>query len=200
MFNSARRSLLPAARSLVAAARIHGSAAAPAEAAGLAEAYKKVAPNLDVPATPLTYFKERAAISAAIPEKLTLNLSLPYTMPFTAKEVDSVIIPSTSGQMGVLPGHVPTIAELRPGLLTVLEGGSETKLFVSSGFAFIHGNSVLDVAAVDAVPLDQINAEEVKKGLAAANAKLNSASSDLEKAEAQISVDVHSALSSALGL
>ena len=51
--------------------------------------------------------------------------------------------------MGVLPGHVPTIAELQPGLLTVFEGAEEKKFFVSSGFAFIHSNSVLDVVAVE---------------------------------------------------
>ncbi|GJP46968.1 hypothetical protein CLOM_g6203 [Closterium sp. NIES-68] len=200
MFHSAKRVLLPAARAAAGVARIHGSAAAPAEAASLAEAYKRVAPQLDVPSTPTTYLKERPAVSATIPEKLTLNLSLPHAMPFSAKQVDSVIIPATSGQMGVLPGHVASIAELKPGLLTVIEGTTETKLFVSSGFAFVHPNSVLDVAAVDAVPLDQIDGEEVKKGLAAANAKVASATTDLEKAEAQISVDVHSALSAALGL
>ncbi|CAI6010966.1 unnamed protein product [Closterium sp. NIES-65] len=191
MFRSAKRVLLPAARAAAGVARIHGSAAASAESASLAEAYKRVAPQLDVPSTPLTYLKERPAVSAAIPEKLTLNLSLPHAMPYSAKEVDSVIIPATSGQMGVLPGHVASIAELKPGLLTVIEGTTETKLFVSSGFAFVHPNSVLDVAAVDAVPLDQIDGEEVKKGLAAAHAKVASASTDLEKAEAQISVDVH---------
>ncbi|CAI5461870.1 unnamed protein product [Closterium sp. Yama58-4] len=200
MFRSAKRVLLPAARAAAGVARIHGSAAASAESASLAEAYKRVAPQLDVPSTPLTYLKERPAVSATIPEKLTLNLSLPHAMPYSAKEVDSVIIPATSGQMGVLPGHVASIAELKPGLLTVIEGTTETKLFVSSGFAFVHPNSVLDVAAVDAVPLDQIDGEEVKKGLAAAQAKVASATTDLEKAEAQISVDVHSALSAALGL
>ncbi|GJU87132.1 ALP1-like protein [Tanacetum coccineum] len=36
--------------------------------------------------------------------------------------VDSVVIvPATTGQMGILPGHVPTIAELKPCLLSVHE-------------------------------------------------------------------------------
>lgn len=115
-------------------------------------------------------------------------------------QVDSVILPATSGQMGVLPGHVPSIAELKPGVLSVLEGSTETKYFVSSGFAFVNPNSVLDVCAVEAVPLDQLDPEEVKKGLAIYTAKVASADSDLDKAEAQIGVDVHSAMSFALGL
>ena len=115
-------------------------------------------------------------------------------------QVDSVIIPATSGQMGVLPGHVPAICELKPGVLSITEGSTETKYFVSSGFAFIHPNSVLDLAAIEAVPLDQIDGEEVKKGLALYTSKVATANTDLEKAEAQIGLDVHSALGSALGL
>lgn len=109
-----------------------------------------------------------------------------------------VIVPATTGQMGVLPGHVSTIAELKPGLLSVHEGSDVTKYFVSSGFAFIHANSVADIVAVEAVPLDNIDLSQVQKGLADFTQKLSSASSDLEKAEAQIGVDVHSALNVAL--
>lgn len=109
-----------------------------------------------------------------------------------------VIVPATTGQMGVLPGHVATIAELKPGVLSVHEGNEVTKYFLSSGFAFIHANSIADIIAVDAVPLDRIDASLVQKGLQDFTQKLSSASTDLEKAEAQIGVDVHSALNSAL--
>lgn len=113
-------------------------------------------------------------------------------------QVDMVMVPATTGQMGVLPGHVPTIAELKPGVLSVHEGSDVTKYFVSSGFAFIHANSVADIVAVEAVPIDQIDASLVQKGLAEFTQKLSSATTDLEKAEAQIGVDVHSALNSAI--
>lgn len=109
-----------------------------------------------------------------------------------------VIIPATTGQMGVLPGHVSTIAELKPGVMSVHEGSEVTKYFVSSGFAFIHANSYADIIAVEAVPLDRIDSSLVQKGLAEFTQKLSSASTDMEKAEAQIGVDVHSALNAAL--
>lgn len=113
-------------------------------------------------------------------------------------QVDMIIIPATTGLMGVLPGHVATIAELKPGVMSVHEGNDTTKYFVSSGFAFIHANSFADVIAVEAVPLDHIDQSLVQKGLAEFTQKLSSASTDLEKAEAQIGVDVHSALNAAL--
>jgi len=109
-----------------------------------------------------------------------------------------IIVPATTGQMGVLPGHVPTIAELKPGVMSVHEGNDVTKYFISSGFAFIHANSYADVIAVEAVPIDQIDPAAVQKGLAEFAQKLSSASTELEKAEAQIGVDVHSALNAAL--
>ncbi|PHT52913.1 ATP synthase subunit delta', mitochondrial [Capsicum baccatum] len=64
----------------------------------------------------------RPAIPSSIPSKLSVNFVLPYSPQLSAKEVDMVIIPTTTGQMGVLPGHVATIVELKPGVLSVHEG------------------------------------------------------------------------------
>uniref|UniRef100_A0A0E0I125 ATP synthase subunit delta', mitochondrial n=1 Tax=Oryza nivara TaxID=4536 RepID=A0A0E0I125_ORYNI len=181
--------------------RALSTAEVPAEAAtdsAFAEAWKKVAPNIEAPATPMSLMQPRPPTLAAIPSKLTVNFVLPYKSEIANKEVDMVIVPATTGQMGVLPGHVSTIAELKPGVLSVHEGNDITKYFVSSGFAFVHANSIADIVAVEAVPLDQIDPAAVQQGLAEFNAKLGSASTELEKAEAQIGVDVHSALNAAL--
>ncbi|KDP28899.1 hypothetical protein JCGZ_14670 [Jatropha curcas] len=165
---------------------------------GFVEAWKKVIPNMEPPKTPLSFMQPRPPTPSSIPSKLTVNFVLPYASELSNKEADMVIIPATTGQMGVLPGHVSTIAELKPGVLSVHEGNEVTKYFVSSGFAFIHANSFADIIAVEAVPVDQIDANQVQKGLAEFTQKLSSASTDLEKAEAQIGVDVHSALNAAL--
>ncbi|KAJ4846826.1 hypothetical protein Tsubulata_004623 [Turnera subulata] len=204
--------------------------ATPTEDSTFVESWKKVMPNMDPPRTPLAFMKPRPPTPSAIPSKLTVNLVLPYASELSGKEVDMVIVPATTGQMGVLPGHVPTIAELKPGVLSVHEGNksattgqmgvlpghvptiaelkpgvlsvhegnSETKYFVSSGFVFVHANSVADIIAVEAVPVDQIDQSLVQKGLAEFTQKLNSATTELEKAEAQIGIDVHSALNAAV--
>ncbi|KAK8555487.1 hypothetical protein V6N13_046016 [Hibiscus sabdariffa] len=162
------------------------------------EAWNKAMPNMDPPKTPLSFIQPRPDTPSSIPSKLTVNFVLPYASELATKEVDMVIVPATTGQMGVLPGHVATIAELKPGVLSVHEGNETTKYFVSSGFVFIHANSFADIIAVEAVPLDQIDANLVQKGLVEFTQKLSSATTDLEKAEAQIGIDVHSALNSAL--
>ncbi|KAF7152695.1 hypothetical protein RHSIM_Rhsim01G0125900 [Rhododendron simsii] len=118
--------------------------------------------------------------------------------PYLFLQVDMVIIPASTGQMGVLPRHQATITDLKPGVMSVHEGDKMVKYFVSSSFAFVHSNSYADIIAVEVVPVDQIDPALVQKGLADFTQKLSSASTDLEKAEAQIGVDVHSALNSAL--
>ncbi|XP_028777969.1 ATP synthase subunit delta', mitochondrial [Neltuma alba] len=171
--------------------------ATPAADSQFVEAWKKVAPNMEPPKTPLAFMTPRPPTPSSIPSKLTVNFVLPYSSELSAKEVDMVIVPATTGQMGVLPGHVATIAELKPGVLSVHEGNDVTKYFVSSGFAFVHANSVADIIAVEAVPVDQIDGSLVQKGLQEFTQKLSSATTDLEKAEAQIGIDVHSALNAA---
>ncbi|XP_058103503.1 ATP synthase subunit delta', mitochondrial-like [Magnolia sinica] len=112
--------------------------------------------------------------------------------------VDMVIILVIIGQMGVFLGHVTTIAKLNPSIMLVHESSEVTKYFISSGFAFIHANSVADAVAIKAVPVDYIDPHLIQKGFAEFTQKLSSASTYLEKAKAQMGVDVHSALNSAI--
>jgi F-type H+-transporting ATPase subunit delta len=52
-----------------------------------AEAWKKVAPNLDPPKTPLSFMQPRPPTPSAIPSKLTVNFVLPYASEISGKEV-----------------------------------------------------------------------------------------------------------------
>ena len=58
------------------------------------------------------------------PEKLLLS-----------GEVDQVDVPGSEGYFGVLAGHAPLVAALRPGILTVKRGGEEIKIVILGGFA-----------------------------------------------------------------
>lgn len=110
-----------------------------------------------------------------------------------------VIVPAASGMMGIMPQHAPTVAQLRAGVLEIHDGAEKESYFVSSGFAFVRKDST-DVCAVEAVKLDDVDEDAVKKGLAESEAAVSSASNDLERAEAQIGVDVYMALQGALSL
>lgn len=61
-----------------------------------------------------------------------------------------VIVPASSGLMGILPSHAPTVAQLRSGVVEVHNGEEKESFFVSSGFAFVHKDRT-DLCAVEAV-------------------------------------------------
>eukprot|EP00173_Palmaria_palmata_P004130 Plantae.Rhodophyta-Palmaria_palmata.ctg4971.p1 GENE.Plantae.Rhodophyta-Palmaria_palmata.ctg4971~~Plantae.Rhodophyta-Palmaria_palmata.ctg4971.p1 ORF type:complete len:130 (-),score=31.20 Plantae.Rhodophyta-Palmaria_palmata.ctg4971:663-1004(-) len=110
-----------------------------------------------------------------------------------------VIVPAASGLMGILPQHAPTVAQLRAGVVEIHDGGEKESYFVSSGFAFVRMDAT-DVCAVEAVKLDDVDADAVKKGLADSEKAVAAATEPLAKAEAQIGVDVYMALNGALSM
>lgn len=72
-----------------------------------------------------------------------------------------------TGDFGVAPGHVPVMAQLRPGVVSIhKEMDKDVKhYFVSSGFAFVYENSHTDVVAVEAVEVEDLDPDSVKSGL-----------------------------------
>jgi F-type H+-transporting ATPase subunit epsilon len=63
-------------------------------------------------------------------------------------EVDQVDVPGSEGDFGVLAGHAPLIALLRPGLMTVYAGGEQTRLVVLGGFAEVGPDGLTVLADV----------------------------------------------------
>ena len=55
----------------------------------------------------------------------------------TAAEVDMVVLPTTTGEIGVLPHHEPIMTMLEPGELAVTVEGKTTYAAVGEGFAQI---------------------------------------------------------------
>ena len=77
-------------------------------------------------------------------------------------EVDQVDVPGSEGDFGVLAGHAPLIALLRPGLMTVYAGGEQTRLVVLGGFAEV-GPDGLTVLADVATSLEDLDRASLQK-------------------------------------
>ena len=99
-------------------------------------------------------------------------------------EVDSVTVPTASGEAGILPHHAPLISALKPGVLSYTSKGAVEKLAVTGGFVEVNGDKVA-VLADSAESADEIDAAAARserdiaeKALAAA------ASSSLEDNQA----------------
>ncbi|KAK7743741.1 delta subunit of the central stalk of mitochondrial F1F0 ATP synthase, atp16 [Diatrype stigma] len=134
---------------------------------------------------------QRRTYAEAASEKIRLSLSLPHQSIFTSKDVVQVNIPAESGEMGVLANHVPSIEQLKPGLIEVIEeSGSSKQFFLSGGFATVQPNSVLSINAVEGYPLEDFSAEAVKAQLAEAQKVANGSGSEQDIAEAKIELEV----------
>ncbi len=84
------------------------------------------------------------------------DLVSPEKMAFSG-EVDQVDIPGAEGDFGVLAGHAPVGAAVRPGILTVISGGSKQKIIVLGGLAEVSdkGLTVLADVATSVEELDR---------------------------------------------
>ena len=95
---------------------------------------------------------------------LTLEIVTPEARVYS-ETVDTVVIPTTSGEIGILPGHIPLLTQVAAGALRVTKGTATTLLAVSGGFAQIAGDkvSVLAQSAIEAEKIDEQAAENAMK-------------------------------------
>lgn len=86
---------------------------------------------------------------------LTLEIITPDEKVFSA-EADQVVLPTESGETGVLTGHVPLVTKIVAGELKVIQAGKTAYIAVDHGFAKVLGNtvSVLTEAAIDVKDID----------------------------------------------
>jgi F-type H+-transporting ATPase subunit epsilon len=71
-------------------------------------------------------------------------------------EVEQVDVPGIEGDFGVLAGHAPVVAAIRPGILTITAGGARQKIIVLGGLAEVSekGLTVLADVATSVEDLD----------------------------------------------
>ncbi|MBK1879503.1 ATP synthase F1 subunit epsilon [Pelagicoccus mobilis] len=77
------------------------------------------------------------------------------------EEIDSVVMPTTSGEVGIMPGHIPLLTEIQPGDIAVTKSGTVDHLAVSKGFAQCIGDKV-SILAENAINDDDIDMAEVE--------------------------------------
>lgn len=103
---------------------------------------------------------------------LLLEIVTPEAKTFSG-EVDSVVLPGTQGEFGVLPGHEHLITEIEPGELEIIQGNTKSWLAVGGGFVEIRNDrvAVLTDMAVRVEDIDENVAEEARARAEAALAE-----------------------------
>lgn len=100
--------------------------------------------------------------------------------------VDTVVLPTAQGEIGILPGHIPLLTQLEAGELRVQKGNTQESLVCGSGFAEIAGDkvSVLAEQAIDIAAVDEAAVENaIRRAEEALQEKQTLAPDEVERLE-----------------
>jgi F-type H+-transporting ATPase subunit epsilon len=107
---------------------------------------------------------------------------------------EEIILPSTTGQLGILDGHAPLITALDIGVLRIKMDQKWTPMILFGGFAEIDQDQITilvnDVEEAASLKLDEVTVALEQATLAVENAETNrekiEASQNLKKASARV--------------
>ena len=102
---------------------------------------------------------------------LAVNLVTPRGV-VAHTDADSVQAPGELGEFELLPGHIPMLTALRPGVLTI-GTKARARYAVSSGYLRVDPAGAVEILVEQAVPAKDIDAESAKKDLVAAETELS---------------------------
>ncbi|MFY9625139.1 MAG: F0F1 ATP synthase subunit epsilon [Rhodoplanes sp.] len=114
-------------------------------------------------------------------------------------EVSQVDVPGEEGDFGVLAGHAPMIATIRPGVLTIhSEQTAPMMIVVRGGFAEV-GPGGVTVLAQEVVPVDELDPATIDQAIKDAAEDIADAKDDVQRNRAMAKLDHLKTLKDALG-
>lgn len=112
---------------------------------------------------------------------LDFELTTPERVAVRAK-IRQVSIPTTSGEITVLPDHLPLVAPIQSGELRVVdEKGEELLLAVSGGFVTVHPGNRLAILADTAERADELDFKAIEEAVKRAEQVLQEKIDDEER-------------------
>ena len=101
---------------------------------------------------------------------LAVNLVTPKGV-LAHTEADSVSAPGELGEFEMLPGHIPMLAALKPGVLTI-GTKSRARYAVGGGYLRVNPEGAVEILVEKAVAAKDIDADAARKELVSAEAEL----------------------------
>jgi F-type H+-transporting ATPase subunit epsilon len=115
------------------------------------------------------------------------DLVSPEKLVFSG-EVEQVDAPGLVGDFGVLAGHAPFIATLKPGLLVVYAGGQRRRIVVGGGLAEVNPQS-MTVLAEMATAVEDLDPAVLAQQIRDAQEDVNDAADDATRDRARLKLD-----------
>ena len=94
---------------------------------------------------------------------LTLEIVTPEARVYS-ETVDTVVIPTVDGEVGILPSHVPLVTQVGAGELRATKGAATQLLVVGGGFAQVSGDKV-SIPADSAIEEEKIDENAVNAAM-----------------------------------
>ena len=118
---------------------------------------------------------------------LLLEIVTPERLAYS-ETVDSVVLPGSEGELGVLPHHAPLVSILGVGELRIRRGGVEELFAIAGGFLQVRPDKVVVMAetADMASEIDLEKAQEARKEAERALEETSGEPADLARARAQL--------------
>lgn len=101
---------------------------------------------------------------------LAVNLVTP-TGVVAHTDTDSVQAPGELGEFELLPGHVPMLTSLKPGVLTI-GTKARARYAVGPGYLRVDPAGAVEILVEQALPASEVDAEAAKNDLKSAEAEL----------------------------
>ncbi|MBC7368331.1 MAG: ATP synthase F1 subunit epsilon [Undibacterium sp.] len=111
---------------------------------------------------------------------LTLEIVTPEARVYS-DTIDTVVIPTVDGEIGILPGHIPLLTQVEHGELRVTKGSIVSFLAVGGGFVQVSGDKI-SVLAERAITEDKIDEKAVEHAMQRAEQAIKDAK-DMDPAE-----------------
>nr|YP_010732092.1 ATP synthase CF1 epsilon subunit [Massjukichlorella minus]WDY13006.1 ATP synthase CF1 epsilon subunit [Massjukichlorella minus] len=102
---------------------------------------------------------------------------------FLNEKAEEIVLPTNTGQMGVLKNHAPLVTALEVGVMLLRSKNEWTSLALMGGFAIVKQNKVT-VLVNEAESAETVDTEQAEKTFLDAQKRLSQVSGQKEKVEA----------------
>lgn len=119
-------------------------------------------------------------------KKLTVSIVTPDG-PILEAEYDMVVCEAESGELGILPGHIPLVAPLTIGLVRLKHENSEDRLAINGGLLEVRPESIT-ILAQSAEKADDIDVARAEEARLRANKRLDSDKDNIDFQRAELAL------------
>ncbi|MDF2719078.1 MAG: subunit epsilon of synthase [Paenibacillus sp.] len=94
-----------------------------------------------------------------------------------AQDVNMIVVKGVSGELGILPNHIPMVTPLKIAPVTIKKGKETEYIAVNGGFMEVRKDKVVILAESAELPAD-INVDRARAAKERAESRLNAAKKD----------------------